>query len=146
MRGPRLRVVLDTNVLLSALLFPGGPPDQVFGHVRRQALDLYLSPFILDEFRRVLLIKFQHSEREAKARVAYLLQFAHMVEPQERLSVITAKEDDNRILECAVAAQADYLVTGDKAHLLPLKRFRGIEIVSPGEFLRLFERSRCSGP
>jgi len=136
----RLRVVLDTNVLLSALLFPGGSPDQIFTLVRRQSIDLYFSPFILDEFRRVLQSKFLHSEREASTRAAYLLHFGQIVEPQERLTVITAKEDDNRILECALAAKAEYLVTGDKAHLLPLKRFRGIEIVSPAEFLRFFNR------
>ena len=140
MTQDRLRVVLDTNVLLSALLFPGGSPDQIFTLVRRQSIDLYFSPFILDEFRRVLRSKFLHSEREANTRAAYLLRFGQIVEPRERLTVITAKEDDNRILECALAAKAEYLVTGDKAHLLPLKRFRRVEIVSPAEFLRFFNR------
>ena len=84
MTQDRLRVVLDTNVLLSALLFPGGSPDQIFTLVRRQSIDLYFSPFILDEFRRVLQSKFLHSEREASTRAAYLLRFGQIVEPQER--------------------------------------------------------------
>ena len=53
-----------------------------------------------------------------------------------RLAVITAKESDNRILECAVAGQAAFIVTGDRKHLLPLGEYSGIRIVSPADFVR----------
>jgi predicted nucleic acid-binding protein len=62
---------------------------------------------------------------------------ATLVEPTERITLVTAKDDDNRILECAVAARADYLVTGDKEHLLPLRSIGPTQIVAPAAFLAL---------
>jgi len=56
-----------------------------------------------------------------------------------RITVITAKDDDNRILACALAAQAEFLVTGDKAHLLPLASYRKTRIVTPAQLLDLLE-------
>ena len=72
--------------------------------------------------------------REALAEVSAL---ASLIRPSVRLSGILSYEQDHRILECALAAEADFLVTGDKQHLQPLKAFRGIPIVSPREFLDL---------
>ena len=57
------------------------------------------------------------------------------IHPTLHLSSVVQDADDHRILECAVAARVDYLITGDKSHLQPLKHFRGIQIVSPREFL-----------
>ena len=62
-----------------------------------------------------------------------------MIAPTERITVVTAKDDDNRILECAAAARAEFLVTGDKEHLLPLGSYRGTRIVTPAQFLDLLE-------
>lgn len=129
------RIVMDTNVLLSALLFPGSAPDQVFQMARRGQVTLILSPFILDEFQRILKDKFEHSDREAKERAAFVHGHAELVEPTEELYVVKAHQDDNRILECAVAAGADFLVTGDKAHLLPLRAIADTRILNPAEFL-----------
>lgn len=61
---------------------------------------------------------------------------SHLVVPAFTLAVITAKESDNWILECAVAGGADLIVTGDRKHLLPLGNYRGIAIVTPADFLR----------
>ncbi len=134
-----MRVVLDTNVLVSALAFPGSKPDQVLALVRRNALQLFVSPFILSELDRVLRVKFKFSARQAAERVAFIRSIATVVAPSESVAVVTAKQDDNRILECALAARADFLVTGDRAHLLPLGAFRGTRIVTPGEILELVE-------
>ena len=135
-----MRLVLDTNVLISALAFPGSKPDQVLRLARRQAVNLFLSPFILSEFSRVLRDKFELSAREADARVRAIRRVAHIIEPKERVSAVTAKEDDNRIIECAIAAEADFLVTGDKAHLLPLGSYRTTRIVTPAQFLEILGR------
>src|SRR5574341_1884913 len=115
-----MRVVLDTNVLISALAFPASKPDQIVQHVRRGELQVFISPFILSELDRVLRQKFRFGKREAQARVSGIRAISHLVDPTERVAVVKAKDDDNRILECALAAQADFLVTGDKEHLLPL--------------------------
>ncbi len=132
-----MRVVLDTNVLLSALVFPGSKPDQVLHRVRRGDVELVLSPFILTELERILLGKFRFTKRQAAERVNAIQRMATLVEPTERVSLVSAKDDDNRILECALSARADYLVTGDKEHLLPLRSIGTTQIVTPSAFLDL---------
>lgn len=132
-----MKIVLDTNVLISALVFPGGKPDKILDRVRQGEMELVLSPFILSEFGRVLRDKFGFSKREADDSIHAVRVMARLITPNEQISVIAAKEDDNRILECAVAAQADFLVTGDKQHLLPLGTYRGVQIVAPARLLDL---------
>lgn len=130
-----MRVVLDTNVLLSALVFPGSKPDQVLQRVRRGDVELFLSPFILGELERILLEKFRFTKQQTAERVNAIRRIATLVEPTERVALVVAKDDDNRILECALVARAEYLVTGDKEHLLPLRSFGMTEIVTPAAFL-----------
>ena len=132
-----MRVVLDTNVLLSALAFPGSKPDRVLQRVRRGEVELFLSPFILAEFERILRDKFRFTKRQTDERVTAIRHMATLVEPTERITLVAAKDDDNRILECALAARADYLVTGDKEHLLPLRSVGPTQIVTPAAFLTL---------
>jgi len=132
-----MRVVLDTNVLLSALAFPGGKPDQVLHRIRRREVDLFLSTFILAELDRILRDKFRFTKRQSDERVRVIRRLATLVEPTERIAVVAANDDDNRILECALAAHADYLVTGDKEHLLPLRSIGTTQIVTPAAFLEI---------
>ena len=132
-----MRVVLDTNVLISALAFPGSKPDQVLQRVRRGEVALFLSSFILAELERILHDKFRFITRQTDERVNFIRRIATLVEPTERIALVVAKDDDNRILECAVAARADYLVTGDKEHLLPLRSIGATQIVTPAAFLEL---------
>jgi putative PIN family toxin of toxin-antitoxin system len=132
-----MRVVLDTNVLISALAFPGSKPDQVLQRIRQGEVALYLSAFILAELERILRDKFRFTTRQTDERVAVIRRMATLVEPTERIALVVAKDDDNRILECAVAARADYLVTGDKEHLLPLRSIGATQIVTPAAFLEL---------
>ena len=132
-------VVLDTNVLISALAFPGSKPDQILARARRGELDLYVSPAILSEPERVLRDKFRLSKQEVASRVRAIRRMAHLVHPTERIAVITANDDDNRILECAIAAHAEFLVTGDRAHLLPLASYRGTRMIAPDQFLEILQ-------
>jgi len=132
-----MRIVLDTNVLISALAFPGSRPDEILSRIRRGEIDLFVSPFILSELDRVLGEKFGFTKTEAGVRVRAIRTVAHLVNPTERIDVVTTKDDDNRILECALAAQADFLVTGDKEHLLPLGSHRDTRIVTPAQFLEI---------
>ncbi len=132
-----MRIVLDTNVLISALAFPGSKPDQILYRIRRGEIELFISPFILSELDRVLREKFRFTKKEADIRVNAIRAIAHVMTPTERITVVTANDDDNRILECVAAAQAEFLVTGDKEHLLPLGSYRGTTIVTPAQFLDL---------
>lgn len=136
-----MRAVADTNVYISALNF-GGTAEEVLALGRAQAIQLFISPPILTEVEEVLMWKFRWSAKRSRQAVAAIQAFAQLVHPKEILHVITEDEPDNRILECALEAKAEVVITGD-AHLRQLKTFRGIPIVSPGEFLDTY-RTRGS--
>jgi len=126
-------VVFDTNVLVSALALPSGRGDAALRKIVDGEDSLALSRPILDELLGVLARKFAH-DREALARVAvFLSEVGEFVEPTESLAVL-AGEPDNRILECALAAGAQLVVTGDRA-MLAHGDFRGIRIVSLSTYL-----------
>lgn len=127
-----LRVVADTNIYISAFNF-GGVADRIVQEAQEDAFALFVSPAILNEVQDVLIRKFKWSELYADEVVRNILGFAQLVNPRQRLNVIKADPADNRILECAVSAEADLIVTGDKL-LQQLRSFRGIVIVSPSQF------------
>lgn len=105
---------------------------------RAGLIELYHSPAIEREFRRILHQKFRWSELQVQDALTELRTVSYRVLPTLHLSGLVQDDADHRILECAVAAQEDYLITGDKRHLQPLKHFRGITIIAPRAFLNLF--------
>ena len=129
-----MRVVLDTNVILSALVFPGEKPDQLLERSRRREFELFVSPFILGELERILRLKFRYTPIEIRERIDSIRRMAKVVEPAERPDLVRAKDDDNRVLECTVTAEADYLVTGDKRDLLSLQKVETVQIVTARTF------------
>lgn len=138
-----MKIVCDTNVLVSALVFPGGPPDEILQLARSGLLTLHLSPDIVTETKRVLMGKFQYTEEQAGHLIERFTAIGHMVYPTERVQIIQRVEADNRILECALTAQADFLVTGDRRDILPLRKIGGTPIVSPREFLDILRSTRA---
>ena len=129
------KVVLDTNIYLSGLIWPESLPGQVLKLARKRRIEVFCSRFILDELKKILSIKFDYSQEFSQRYIEELLKFVKIVKPQVAISVIKEKDDDNRILECALKAKVDVLISGDRKHLLPLKDFRGIKIISAREFL-----------
>ncbi len=134
-----MRITLDTNVLISSLIAAGGSADQVVQFVRDGDVEMVLSQFILDELARVLAEKFEIPANAVQKAVQRFQRLATIVEPVLTIDIIKEKENDNRILECAVAGKVDYLVTGDKRHILPLGSIQGIPIVSVTEFLQKYQ-------
>lgn len=128
-----LRIVADTNVYISALNF-AGTADEVLALGRAGAIRIFISQPIIDEMSGVLARKFRWTPARVREAVRAVRGFAVLVSPGEPITVVREDEADNRILECAVAAQADAIVTGDQ-HLLKLTRFQDIVIVSPRGFL-----------
>jgi putative PIN family toxin of toxin-antitoxin system len=128
-----MRIVVDTNVLISALVF-GGPPRQVLDLAAAGMCSFYFSHSIRDEVERILEEKFGWSTEEIHAGTHTLWGFGTRVDPQVSLAVVTDDPDDDRVLECAVAADADAIVSGDR-HLLRLGSFRSILIQSSRQFL-----------
>ncbi len=122
------RIVADTNIYISALNF-GGLPEQVLEMARRGSVQLFVSGEILREITGVLQRKFRWPASRIEQASRTIRAFATVVEPAERISVIARDESDNRVLECAVAARASLIVTGD-SHLLDLRSFREIRVVT----------------
>ncbi len=126
------RAVLDTNVIISS--FFGGIPEAILVSLKQNSFHLFSSQPILDEVRDVLVRLFGQSVR-VEEMIELLKEKAEFVVSKEKIAAIENDPTDNKFLECAVAGKVNYLVTGDKKHLLPLKKFRGILIVSPKVFL-----------
>ena len=139
-----MRVVLDANVLVSAILSPGGTPVQILTAWRGEQFDLVLSDAILAEIGRVLRyprIARRHRWPEERLQ-AFLddLAYVAILTPGElTLAVITNDPPDNRYLECAVEGEAAYIVSGDD-DLLKLGTYEGISILTPRAFLEVLRR------
>lgn len=132
-------VVLDTNVIISALLSPTGPPAGIIDHWEVGQFDVVTSPSLLGELERALqyprVRKYLKRSPEEVARFTQSFRrAASVVEPQFTLHVIEDDPADNRVLECAVAGGASYIVTGNN-HLLKIKSYREIVILKPAGFL-----------
>jgi putative PIN family toxin of toxin-antitoxin system len=128
-----LRVVLDTNVLISALAFHG-ETKQIWDLAGAGRFCLSTSPCILSELERNLL-KLGLDAYETATLIEEVRRLASVVEPSAKVSAIEQDETDNRILECALEAGADVLVTGNLKHIRPLASYKGIDILTPREFL-----------
>jgi len=137
----RHRIVLDTNVLISAVLF-GGPPRQVLELVISGTVDCSLSIPILDEIRQVLYRpKFGFSPEQSFQLLDELHAVCGVINPTVRLNVVTSDPDDNMVLECALESGASFVVSGDR-HLLDLVEFHGIQIVTPADYLKRIEEKK----
>jgi putative PIN family toxin of toxin-antitoxin system len=129
------RVVLDSNVLISAL-HRHGTPQAIVDLARTGEVDLYLSPFILDEVSGILRRKLGWDDQRIALALLALRLAASVIDPGPPRLHVLADEPDNRILECALAAQARYLVTGDR-RLRALGKYRRVRILTPRAFLSL---------
>jgi putative PIN family toxin of toxin-antitoxin system len=135
------KLVLDSNVLISAVVF-GGKPREILELAVKGRVEVAISNAILDEISGVLGGKmFQYPERIVRALVAEIEDLADFVEPGERINAILDDPEDNRVLECAVASGASVIVSGD-SHLLALRTFGQMSIMNPDEFLRRHKTKR----
>jgi len=136
-------IVLDTNVVVSALLSPSGPPGEIIHYWEAEEFSVVISVQLLKELEHTLkypkVMKYlQLSPDGISLFLEHFKTFAGLVEPEPSLAVIKNDPDDNRVLECAVSGKAAYIVTGDK-HLIELETYQGIEILSPASFLTLLK-------
>jgi putative PIN family toxin of toxin-antitoxin system len=127
-----MRVVLDTNIYISALVF-GGEPRKVLTYAEARRFTLFISPTIQTELERTLENKFGWSHGRVTGVLAKLRRFMKTVTPTTAFK-LSDDPDDDKILECAHAAKADYIVSGDD-HLLRLARFYDIPIITVKTFL-----------
>lgn len=130
-----MRVVIDTNVLISAIFWTGRP-KQLLNKVRHREITFITSKALLDELKQVLVRQdkpFRLSEEEADRIVSAARDLADIIQISSRVE-ICKHQNDNRVLECALDGKAGYIITGD-LDLLDLKSFNRIRIMTIREFL-----------
>jgi len=130
------RVVIDTNVVVSANLADETPPAAIFLlAVRRKLIQMCISPAVLAEYEEVLRRpRLNIAEEKVQTSLTLIRNAAHMVHPTTTLN-ISSHDSDNRFYECAEAAGADYIITGNTRHFL--QQFENIRIVTPQQFLEI---------
>lgn len=141
-----IRVVLDTNLLVSALLKPGSNPDIILHAVKDEKVLLLMSDSICHEISRVLTYpkirkRLTASDEELNNFVQLLGTVAIITPGTINLPPLVADPEDTKYLVCAVEGRADFIVSGDH-HLTDLVMYRGIRIATPLDFIRIL--STCA--
>jgi len=139
-----MKITVDTNVLISST-FWNGNSDKIINLVENNKIELILSEEIIEEFIKVLNYKeiqekIKDKNLEMKRSVEKIVSISKIVIPKLKIN-ISEDSDDNKILECAVEGKADYIISQDN-HLLKLKEYNKIKILTPKEFLEIFQRMK----
>lgn len=129
-----MRAVLDTNILISAFVFPGGAPEAVYRTALEGRVEIVTSPSLLAELGRVLGDRFGWDGPMVEAAVAQVARIGTVVRPRQAVSVIERDPADDRVLEAAAEGGAVVIVSGDR-HLLQLRRWQGIRILRAAALL-----------
>ena len=132
---PKPKIVFDTNIYISAIIF-GGNPQTCLDLARKGEIELFTSRAILLELAGKLREKFNWSQLEVEDVLVGISRFAKIITPKVKVSVIKEDPSDNRILEAAKEIKAHFIISGDKRHILPLKGFEDTKIVSAADFLK----------
>ena len=134
-----LEVTADSNIYISALVF-AGRPLQFLDAARAGVIRLAVSDALLAEIYRILRDKVRWPPEDLAEAATDLADFTVRVSPTQTIDAVPEDPDDNRVLECAVAASSRYIVTGDAA-LLRLGQYGGIQIVRVADFMALINPS-----
>ena len=127
--------MLDTNVLISAIVF-GGKPRNILERIIEGKIGLAVSESILQEVKAVLAgNKFQYPPQLTQTIINVIEAVSELVQPRINIKAVEKDPDDNKFLECALEAGAHCIITGDM-HLLELESYKGIRIMVPADFLR----------
>ena len=140
-RDQKVKVVIDTNVLVSAVISKDSSPADVVRLAILGEIENYTSEDTLAEVERILNSEkvLQRIRREHKDDIIRIYRLISIkVSPKIRVNVIERDPSDNKFLEAALEAKADFIITGDH-HLLELREFRGVKILSPSDFLKLLK-------
>lgn len=129
-----IKAVLDTNIFISALFWRGAP-YRVVEQGLGGAFIIVTSQGIIQETGRTLTQKFEFPLEDTREFLKTIVLSSYVVSPTERLRVVKADPDDDKIIECAVAGDARFIVSGDR-HLLDIEKYRSIVMISPQDFLK----------
>ncbi len=137
-----IKVVLDTNVVVSAAISSDGNPALIFEMFTSEEIKNYTTQEIIDEILEVLQ-RPKITKRLSLVEREFILnkfeEFSEKIKPNVKFDEIKDDPDDNKFLDCAVSASVDYIISGND-HLLKLREFRKIKVLSPAEFVKIMGR------
>ena len=137
-----IKIVLDTNIIISAFGWRGNEYN-ILQKVMNKELLLVLSPEILDEYKRILLLqRLEFQEDEVEEFISALLEVAELIYPiyNKQSSIAIRDKDDIKFIICAIESKADYIITGDN-DLLVIDKYNSIQIISSKNFLETLEKN-----
>ena len=132
-----MKVTVDTNFLISATQWDYSVAHRLLKKLILSDAEISTTQDILDETAEVLERDFEYNKDEIKNIIKKILLFTKLVEPKQKVDVIKDDPDDNKVIACAIESSSEYIITYDK-HLLKLKEYKGIKIITPEEFNKLF--------
>jgi len=130
------KVTIDTNILISAFVFPDGIVREIINLAIEKQIEIFISEKIIEEHIRILSGKFHWTDEDIKENLIFLKKIFNIIKTEKKIDIIKNDEADNRILECAITAGTNFIFTGDK-HLLNIKKYKNISILKPADFMRL---------
>lgn len=131
-----MKVVFDTNVLLSAFIWENSVANKILCRLFLIDAGIYTSKEIILEFQRILKRDFKMADEDIISSMRETFAFLRVITPMIKIDAVKEDLDDNKIIECAVAAQADFILSYD-LHLLHLQEYEGIKIIRPDLFLAM---------
>ena len=142
-----MKITADTNILISAT-FWYGDSFKIIKLAEMKIIKLILSKNIVQEYSEVLRYdelrsKIKNKNLYMRYTLQKIISFSEIIEPKDKVNIIMEDPDDNKVLECAKQGNVDYIITNDN-HLLKLKEFEGIKIITPTEFLRLIKNIKIN--
>lgn len=135
------KVVLDTNIFVSSIFWDKGNPHKIIEMALDKKIHVFTSLKILQELEKVLKRDFEEPYDFIQRQINLILEYATVVDSNVNLDVVKNDPDDNKIVECAVACEVDYIITGDK-HLLDITNYGRIKIVKPSNFIEIMQRCK----
>ena len=134
-------LTLDTNILVSAFISKGNE-YRILRLAKLEKIKLYISLEILEEFKEVISrSKFGFSQKQINKSIKQLLSISEILITSSKLEIVKEDPDDNKILECALDGKSDFIISGDR-HLLDLKEYKNIKILTSRELLEKYNRAK----
>ena len=130
-----MRITVDTNFLISATQWDYSVAHKLLKVFINQDVKLFTTKEILDEFAEVLQREFMYNKDDINNIIEKILSFVEIIESDQKIDVIKDDTDDNKVIECAISSNSDFIITYDK-HLLKLREYRGIKIIKPEEAIK----------
>ena len=131
-----MKVTVDTNFFISSTQWDYSIANRLLKKLLERGIEIFSTKEILEEFLGILQRDFKYNLQDAEKIIEKVMFFVILVEPFRKIRVVMDDIDDDKIIECAVESDSDYILTYDK-HLLSLREFERIKILTPEEFLRL---------